>query len=79
MRFAASNRARLGLCRRGVAVAGALLGSAEASVIRPTASLPLIDVSLHPRRPARVVYARRASASRRARSFKLCHLGFRSR
>jgi hypothetical protein len=44
MRFAASNRARSGFVAAGVAVAGALSGSAEASVIRPTASLPLIDV-----------------------------------
>ena len=45
MRFAASSKARSGFVAAGVAVAGALSGSAEASVIRPTASLPLIDVS----------------------------------
>jgi PEP-CTERM motif len=44
MRFAASNKARSGFVAAGVAVAGALAGSAEASVIRPTASLPLIGV-----------------------------------
>src|SRR3984957_17202860 len=44
MRFAASSKARSGCVAAGVAVAGALSGSAVASVIRPTASLPLIDV-----------------------------------
>jgi hypothetical protein len=44
MRFAAFNRARSGFVAAGLAVAGVLSGSAEASVIRPTASLPLIGV-----------------------------------
>ena len=44
MRFAASSKASSGFVAAGIAVAGALSGSAEASVIRPTASLPLIDV-----------------------------------
>ena len=44
MRFAASYKARSGFVAAGVVVAGALSGSAEASVIRPTASLPLIGV-----------------------------------
>jgi hypothetical protein len=44
MRFAASSRARSGFVVAGLAVAGALSGSAEAAVIRPTASLPLIGV-----------------------------------
>ena len=44
MRFAASNRARSGFVAAGLAVVVALSGSAEASVIRPTASLPLIGV-----------------------------------
>ena len=44
MRFAVSKRARSNIFGAGVALAGALPGSAQASVIQPTASLPLIGV-----------------------------------
>jgi hypothetical protein len=44
VRFAVSNKTCLSFVAAGVAFAGALSGSAEGSVIRPTASLPLLGV-----------------------------------
>ena len=44
MRFAVSTRQPRWIFSRGVALAGLLLGSAHASVIMPTASLPLIGI-----------------------------------
>jgi hypothetical protein len=44
MRFVVSKRARSNIFAAGVALAGALPGSAQASVITPTASLPLVGV-----------------------------------
>jgi hypothetical protein len=44
MRFIGSKQARIGFLAAGVALSGALAGSAQASVVTPTASLPLIGV-----------------------------------
>ncbi len=44
MQFAISKHARSSFLAAGVALAGALAGSAQASVVTPTASLPLIGV-----------------------------------
>ena len=44
MQFSRSKQARFGFLAAGVALSGALGGSAQASVVTPTASLPLIGV-----------------------------------
>ena len=44
MRFIGSKQARIGFLAAGVALSGALAESAQASVVTPTASLPLIGV-----------------------------------
>ena len=44
MRFTGSSQARLGVLAAGIALAWALAGSAQASVITPTASLPLLGI-----------------------------------
>ena len=44
MRFTGSKQARIGFLAAGVALSGAFAGSAQASVVTPTASLPLIGV-----------------------------------
>ena len=44
MQFIGSKQARIGFLAAGVALSGALAGSAQASVVTPTASLPLIGV-----------------------------------
>jgi hypothetical protein len=45
MQFSRSKQARFGFIAAGVALFGALAGSAQASVVTPTASLPLIGVA----------------------------------
>src|SRR5271155_3680185 len=44
MQFSPSKQARFGLLAAGVALSGVFDGSAQASVITPTASLPLLGV-----------------------------------
>jgi len=44
MQFIGSKQARIGFLAAGVALSGALAGSAQASVVTPTASLPLIGI-----------------------------------
>ena len=77
MRFAASSKARSGFVAAGVAVGGALSGSA-ASVIRPTASLPLIDVPYISPTGAGCFTLASVCVTPGVRS-DLGHLGFRSR